>query len=161
MVSVRIHLSQIVHTIQIEKYGASKKWVIVMDKRQDKNAARRVRLPKTSGPSAQNCYCTRGSGGGAKNLWRRGNGEEKSSSQVVMFMLRVMTYVDSYKLFCNWIDVAWFVSHEVWSNEEFVIWHLLHCFFSTCCVLVITEYLNWQIIFNNNELALKIKKTLK
>jgi len=45
---------------------------MVMDKRQDKNAASTPAV--LSGPSAQDRYCARGSKGGAKK--RRGNGEE-------------------------------------------------------------------------------------
>jgi len=47
----------------------------------------------------------------------------------VMFMLRVMTYVVSYKLFWNWISVVQFqvVSHEVFSDKGFVVWHFLYC----------------------------------
>ena len=39
----------------------------------------------------------------------------------VMFMLRVMTYVVSYKLFWNWIGVVRLVSDEVCTGKEFVI----------------------------------------
>ena len=56
----------------LEEYDASKKWVIIMDKRQDKAAA--SSQAKTSGLSAQDCYCAMVSGGGAKK--RRGNGDE-------------------------------------------------------------------------------------
>jgi len=55
-----------------EEYGVSKKWVIIMDKRQDKNAASTP--AETSKPLAQNRYCARDSRGGAKK--RPGNGEE-------------------------------------------------------------------------------------
>jgi len=50
----------------------STKWVIIMDKRQDKTAASTE--AETSGSSAQDRYCARGSGGHAKK--RRGNGDE-------------------------------------------------------------------------------------
>ena len=63
---------EIVHTLLLEKYGVSKKWVIIMDKRQDKTAA--STQAETSGLSAQDRYCAWGSGGGAKK--RRGNGDE-------------------------------------------------------------------------------------
>jgi len=56
----------------LEEYGVLKKWVIIMNKRQDKNAA--STQAKTSRLSAQTRYCARGSGGGAKK--RRGNGDE-------------------------------------------------------------------------------------
>jgi len=64
---------EIVHTLLLEEYGVSKKWVIIMDRRQDSN------LTSTpagkSGPSAQDRHCARGLGGGAKK--RRANEEEK------------------------------------------------------------------------------------
>jgi len=55
----------------LEEYGVSKKWVIIMDRRQAKTAA--STQAETSGSSAQDRYCARGSGGGAKK--RRGNGD--------------------------------------------------------------------------------------
>jgi len=63
---------EIVHTLLLEEYGVSKKWVIIMDKWQDKTAA--STQAETSGLSAQDRYCARGSGGGAKK--RRGNGDK-------------------------------------------------------------------------------------
>ena len=63
---------EIVHTLLLEEYSVSKKWVIIMDKMQDKTAA--LTQAETSGSSAQDRYCARGSGGGAKK--RCGNGEE-------------------------------------------------------------------------------------
>jgi len=63
---------EIVYTSLLEEYGVSNKWVIIMDKRQDKSAA--STQAETSGSSAQDRYCARGSGGGAKK--RRGNGDE-------------------------------------------------------------------------------------
>ena len=60
------------HTLLLEEYGVSKKWVIIMDKKQDSNAAS---IPaETSGPSAQDRYCARSSGGSSKK--QRRNGEE-------------------------------------------------------------------------------------
>jgi len=47
----------------------------------------------------------------------------KTSLVVVMFLLRVMTCVVFYKPFWNWSGVVRFVSHEVWSDKGFVIWH--------------------------------------
>ena len=64
---------EIAHTLLLEEYGVSKKWVIIMDKRQDKTAA--STQAETSGLSAQDRYCARGSGGGAKK--RRGNGDKE------------------------------------------------------------------------------------
>jgi len=44
-------LQEIVHTLLLEEFGVSKKWVIIMDRRQDSNAAS---IPaERSGPSAQ------------------------------------------------------------------------------------------------------------
>jgi len=45
-----------------------------MDRRQDKNATWTPADSETSGPLAQDCYCSRGSGRGAEK--QRGNGEE-------------------------------------------------------------------------------------
>jgi len=50
----------------------SKKWVIIMDKRQYKTAT--STQAETSGLSAQDRYYARGTGGGAKK--ERGNGDE-------------------------------------------------------------------------------------
>jgi len=65
---------EIVHTstLLLEEYGVSKKLVIIMDKRQDKTAA--STQAETSGSSAEDSFCARGSGGGAKKLC--GNGDE-------------------------------------------------------------------------------------
>ena len=60
---------EIVHTLLLEEYAVSKKWVIIMDSRQDLNV---TSTPAgKSGPSAQDRYCARGLGGGAKK--RRAN----------------------------------------------------------------------------------------
>jgi len=61
----------IVHTLLFEKYGVSKKWVIIMDMRQDSNAT--STSAGIDGPSAQDRYGARSLGGGAKK--RRENGE--------------------------------------------------------------------------------------
>jgi len=64
---------EIMHTLLLKKYGVSRKWVIIMDRRQDANV---TSTPSgKSGPSAQDRYCARGLGGGAKK--RRANEEEK------------------------------------------------------------------------------------
>jgi len=55
---------KIVHTSLLEGYGVSKKWVIIMDRRQDLNVTSTP--AEKSGPSAQDRYCARGLGGGAK-----------------------------------------------------------------------------------------------
>jgi len=54
------------------EYGVLKKWVIIMDKRQDKNAT--STQTETSGSASQDHYCVRGPGGSAKK--QRGNGDE-------------------------------------------------------------------------------------
>jgi len=54
------------------KKERKEKWAIIMDKRQEQTAA--STQAETSGLSAQDRYCARGSGGGAKK--RRGNGDE-------------------------------------------------------------------------------------
>jgi len=67
-------------------------------------------------------------------------------------MLRVMTYVVSYKLFWNWIGVVRFVSHEVWFDQGFVNWHFLHY----CFVPVVSLWslsIGVQIIFTTRELV--------
>jgi len=63
---------EIVHTLLLEEYGVSKKWVIIMDRRQDLNAT--STQAGESGPSAQDRYCARGFGGGTKK--RRANAKE-------------------------------------------------------------------------------------
>jgi len=66
-------MQEIMHTLRLEGYGVSKKWVIIMDKRQESNV---TSTPAgKSGPSAQDRYCARGLGGGPKK--RRANEEEK------------------------------------------------------------------------------------
>jgi len=63
---------EIVHTLLLEEYGVSKKLWIIMDRRQD------FKVTSTpagkSGPSAQDRYCARDFGGGAKK--RRANKKE-------------------------------------------------------------------------------------
>jgi len=56
----------------LEEYGVLKKWVIIMNRRQD---SKRVLTPAgKSGPSAQDRYCARSFGGGEKK--RRANDKE-------------------------------------------------------------------------------------
>ena len=64
---------EIVDTFLLEEYGVSKKWVIIMDRRQDLNVTSTP--ARKSGPSAQDRYCARGLGGGAKK--RRANEKEQ------------------------------------------------------------------------------------
>jgi len=63
---------EIVHTLLLEEYGGSNKWVFIMDRRYDSNAT--STLAGKSGPSADDGYCARSLGGGVEK--RRGNGEE-------------------------------------------------------------------------------------
>ena len=56
---------EIVHTLLLEEYGVSKKWVIIiMDRRQDLNVT--STSAGNSGPSAQDRYFARDFGRGAK-----------------------------------------------------------------------------------------------
>ena len=64
---------EIVHTLLLKEYGVSEKWVIIMDRRQDLNVTSTP--ARKSGPSAQDRYCARGLGGGAKK--RRANEKEQ------------------------------------------------------------------------------------
>ena len=65
---------EIAHTLLLERYGVPKKWVIIMNRRQDLNVT--STLTGKSGPLAQDRYCARGLGGGAKN-WRANEKEQK------------------------------------------------------------------------------------
>jgi len=56
----------------LEEYGVSKKLVIIMDRRQDSKVTSTPAGKR--GPSAQDHYCARGFGGGAKK--RRANEKE-------------------------------------------------------------------------------------
>jgi len=60
-----------VHTFLLEEYGVSKKWVFIIDRRQDLNV---TSTPAgKSGPLAQDRYFARGFGGAKK---RRANEKE-------------------------------------------------------------------------------------
>jgi len=90
-------------------------------------------INKWTRASAQNCYCARGLAGGAKKRrWKTAlkRRKVKTSLVVVMILLRVMKNIGFYKLFGDWISVVRFVSHEVWSDNGFVMWHFVHCCFS-------------------------------
>ena len=63
---------EIVHTLLLEEYGVSKKWVIIKDKKQDSNTASTP--SEASGPLAQDRYVARSSGGVSRKRGR--NGEE-------------------------------------------------------------------------------------
>jgi len=59
--------------VLLEENGVSKKWAIIMDRRQDLNVTS-TEAGKI-GPSAQDRYCARGLGGGTKK--RRANEKEQ------------------------------------------------------------------------------------
>ena len=60
---------EIVHMLLLEECGVLKKWVIIMERRQDLHV---TSTPAgKSGPSDKDRYCARGFGGGAKK--RRAN----------------------------------------------------------------------------------------
>ena len=50
----------------------------------------------------------------------------ETSLVIVIFTLRVLTYVVSDKPFWNWIGVVRLVSNEVWFDQGSVLWHFLH-----------------------------------
>jgi len=83
----------------------SKKWAIIMDKRQDKNVA--STQAETSGPLAQQWHGLRRRR--EEIAWNRRR--IQTHQVVVMFLLSVMTYVASYELFWNCIGFVQFVSH--------------------------------------------------
>jgi len=65
---------EIVHTLLLEEYCVLKKWVIIMDRRQDLNV---TSTPAgKSGPLAQDRYCARILRGGAKK-WRANKKEQE------------------------------------------------------------------------------------
>jgi len=75
---------------------------------------------------------------------------------IVIFMLRVLMYAVSYKLFWNWFGVVRFVSHEVWFDREFVNWHFLHyCWIHI--VLLQSMSIGVRIIYTTKELVDKIR----
>ena len=82
-------------------------------------------------------------------LLQRGGTRIETSLVIVIFKLRVLTYVVSYKLFwdCIQVGVLWFVSHEVWFDKGFVIWHI-SLRVRTTCVVVITEYWNSNHLYH-------------
>jgi len=60
------------HELLLEEYGVSKKWVCFHGQETGQNAA--ATQAETSGSSAQDRYCARGPGGGAKK--QRANGDQ-------------------------------------------------------------------------------------
>jgi len=70
----------------------SKKWVIILDRRQDCG-------PSASGPAAQDRYCTRGLEETEETAWKRKRIE--TSLVIVIVILHVLTKVVCAKLFWN------------------------------------------------------------
>jgi len=79
-----------VHTLLLEEYGVSKKWVIIVDKRQDKTTA-------STQAETRGCQLRIITVPGAQEEARRNGVETETnkdkSSSCNVFMLRVMTYV--------------------------------------------------------------------
>ena len=99
-------------------------------------------------------FCRRKQPRREETAWKQRRVE--TSLVIVMLMLRVMTYVVSYKVFWNWIGVVQFSCHEVWSDKGFVIWHFLHCCFLQ--VVSLWSLSIWiRIIFNTNKSVDKIR----
>ena len=70
----------------------------------------------------------------------------------VIFMLHVLMYVVSGKLFWNWNGVMRFVSQDVWFDKGFVIWN----FFNYCLVQTVSLWslsIGAGIISTTNELV--------
>jgi len=112
----------------------------------------------SSGSSAHHRYCARGPGGDEKKRRKKRRGV-KTTLLVAMFLLRVMTYIIFDELFCNWNGAVQFVSHEVWSDKEFVIWHFVHCCFSQVGSLWSLSF--WIRIIFRYWWICKLQKTLK
>ena len=111
----------------------------------------------SSGSSAQDRYCARGPGADEKKR-RKKRRRVKTNLLVAMFLLRV-TYIIFDELFCNWNGAVQFVSHEVWSDKEFVIWHFVHCCFSQVGSLWSLSI--WIRIIFRYQWICELKKTLK
>jgi len=105
---------EIVHTLLLEEYGVSKKWVIIMDRRQDSNAT-----STAAGKIAPSLLCQRFRRRRKETASRWKRRRIETSLVIVKVMLHVLTYVVSYELFWNWIGAARFVSQEVWFDKAF------------------------------------------
>jgi len=77
-----------VHTLLLEEYGVSKKWVIIMDRRQDSNAASTL-----AGSGLLQCKKFRMRR--EETTWKRKRIE--TSLVIVMFMSRVITHTSHGK----------------------------------------------------------------
>jgi hypothetical protein len=113
---------EIVHTLLLEELGVSKKWVIIMERRQDSNV---TSCPTgKSGPPAQDCYCAGGLGRGAKNNPGNGENRDKSSncdSYVTCVDVRCFLWTILQLNWCCAICIS-----RGWFDKEFVIWHFLN-----------------------------------
>jgi len=87
---------EIVHTLLMEEYGVSKTWVIIMDKRQDKNAASTPTEIRTFGSGSLLCQEFRRRR--EETAWKLTR--IRTGLVVVIFMLRVMTCVVSIYISC-------------------------------------------------------------
>jgi len=88
---------EIVHTLLMEEYGVSKTWVIIMDKRQDTNAASTPVKTRTLGSGSLLCQEFRRRR--EETAWKLRR--IRTGLVVVIFMLRVMKCVVSYELILN------------------------------------------------------------
>jgi len=88
---------EIMHALLMEEYGVSKTWVIIMDKRQDTSAASTPAKTRTLGSGSLLCqeFMKRRE----EKVWKLRS--LRTGLVVVIFMLRVMKCVVSYKLFLN------------------------------------------------------------
>jgi len=125
---------EIVHTLLLEKYCVSRKWVIIMDKRQDQNAASTQAETFGSGPGPRRRL--------EETAWKRRR--IKTSLVIVMFLLGVMTYVVFYinsfeieLVMCDLFLTRFDLTKDLLSNLT-----LSSLLFFTNCVVVMTKYLN-------------------
>ena len=144
---------EIVHTLLLEKYGVSKEWVIILDRRHVSNNDFASSSKKwTFGSGSFLCQWREKMAGKKRRI--------ETSLVIVMIMLHVLTYVVSYKQLWNWIKVVQFVSQEilqkVWFDKMFVIWHFLE--YSLKQVVYLWSFdIGVQNIFTTNELADNIR----
>ena len=87
---------EIMHTLLLEEYGVSKTWVIIMDKRQDTNAASTPAKTRTLGSGSLLCQEFRRRH--EETAWKLKR--IRTGLVVVIFMLRVMTCVVSIYISC-------------------------------------------------------------
>jgi len=85
--------------------------MLIMDKRQDKNMASTSAETIEPSPGSGSLLCQGFRRKHEETVWKRKR--IQTSLAVVMFMLRVMAYVDFYQLFRNLIGAVRFVSQQV------------------------------------------------